>query len=464
MSVASEFARACAGVCASPLVVSGAAGEFLGSVVRAATFRSGYNTTVVTLGVAMLGVASGIVGCFAYLRRRSLVADALSHATLPGLCVAFLMAQALGGDGRSLGVLLAGAAVSGVLGVVLIQWIVASTRLHEDAAIGAILSVFFGVGVVLLGVVQATGSGDQGGVQSFIFGLSATMSVGEAMTTACVAAGVAIVTALMFRRFSLVSFNDEFAAAVGVRVWAADLLMLGLVVVVTIFGLQSVGIVLVVALMIVPPVTARLWTDRLGRMVVISACVGGVSGFLGAVLSASVDRLATGPVIVLCAGGMFVFSLLCAPRRGVLAGAVRGVRLRARIRSDHLLLAMRELEGSGSEGGYVARGVRDVVGLLRLARRGLARRVEGAGWRLTEAGLAAGELAARQRRLWEMYLVTYADVAPSHLDVAVDRIEHVLDPVTLAALEVAISAAQDAAVGVSGGLGGLDGSGRGVDA
>jgi manganese/zinc/iron transport system permease protein len=270
----------------------------------------------------------------------------------------------------------------------------------------------------------------------------------------------------MFRRFSLVSFNDEFASAVGLRVWALDLLMLGLVVVVTIFGLQSVGIVLVVALMIVPPVTARLWTDRLGRMVVVSACVGGVSGFLGAVLSASVDRLATGPVIVLCAGGMFVVSLLCAPRRGVLAGAVRGVRLRARIRSDHLLLAMRELEGGGTGGGYVARGVRDAVGLLRLARRGLATRVEGAGWRLTEAGRAAGELAARQRRLWEMYLVTYADVAPSHLDVAVDRIEHVLDPATLAALEVAISAAQDAGVGVPGGpggAGGLDAAGRGVD-
>ena len=142
----------------------------LGEVARVLAFRSGYNTSVVLLGVTLLGVAAGVVGTFAMLRKRALMSDALSHASLPGIAVAFLIGTALGQGGRNLWLLLAGAAASGILGVLTVQFIVRWTRLPIDAAMGAVLSVFFGLGFVLLSYIQTLDTGDQGGIAKFIYG------------------------------------------------------------------------------------------------------------------------------------------------------------------------------------------------------------------------------------------------------------------------------------------------------
>lgn len=288
----------------------------------------GHNTLVVLAGATALGLAAGMVGCFMVLRRRALVSDALSHATLPGIVAAFLVGLALGLEGRSLPLLLTGAAASGALAVAAIQAITRWTRLTEDAAIGAVLSVFFGAGVVLLSIVQALPGANAAGLKGFIFGQTAAMRGGEALGLAGLALLAAAMVWLFFKEFRLLAFDEGFARAAGWPTGRIDLALMALVTLVTVVGLQTVGLVLIIALLITPAATARFWTDDLARMLGIAGLVGAVSGGVGALLSARFADLPAGAVIVLVATGMFLTSLIIAPSRGLLGRTLRRRQLR----------------------------------------------------------------------------------------------------------------------------------------
>lgn len=412
-----------------------------GEVWRTLTLQAGYNTGIVVLAAALLGIAAGTIGAFALLRKRSMMADALAHCTLPGIALAFLMATWLGGQGRGLPVLLLGASVTGVLGVVVVQAIVRHTRLREDAAIGSVLSVFFGAGVVLLSVIQNLRTGGQGGLNHFIYGQTAAMQESDAWLMAAAAMAAAAVVALFFKEFRVVCFDDRFAASIGVRVWWMDLLMMSLVVVATVIGLQAVGLILIVAMLVIPAAAARFWTERLGPLVVLAGVIGGLSGYLGASASALLPRMPAGAVIVLTAGVLFLASLLLAPSRGVLAAGARHIRVRVRIASDHFLRAMYEhLEtagaaaGNGPAGAISLRAVaadrrwsRPGASLLTwwMERRGLIRRHDGTA-SLTPRGLDEAARVTRNHRLWEEFLVRYAHLAASHVDRSADLVEHAL--------------------------------------
>jgi manganese/zinc/iron transport system permease protein len=286
-------------------------------LVEALTFQAGYNTTLVTIGSALLGANAGAIGTFVVLRRRALVADAISHATLPGLVLAFLAMALLGGDGRFLPGLMIGAVASATLGAFVMDWITKATRLEEDVAIGAVLSVFFGAGVVLLTVVQAMETGGQAGLSTFLLGATAGMRLSDAMLIAISALITGLAIMGLRRRFTLVCFDPTFAATTGFDIRRTDLMMSGLLLCVVVIGLQVAGLVLVVALAIIPPVAARFWTDRVNRMAVVAAMIGGLSGFVGAAVSAAGPALPTGPLIVLAAASMFVVSLLLGSARGL---------------------------------------------------------------------------------------------------------------------------------------------------
>ncbi|MHC5652484.1 metal ABC transporter permease [Stappia sp.] len=302
--------------------------EALGAAL---TFSAGYNASLVAVGAGLLGLAAGACGTFLVLRKRALVSDGLAHATLPGVCIAFLVMVSLGLDGRALAGLLAGSAVSAAIGLLAIDWITRRTRLAEDAAIGAVLSVFFGLGVVLLTVIQTLSAGRQAGLESFLLGSTAGMLYADALTIA--GGGVLVVLGvLMLRRpLTLVAFDPGFALSSGVPVALVDRALMGLVLAVTVVGLKIVGLVLVVALLIVPAVAARFWSDRVGHVALLAAAFGGASGFVGAALSASAPDLPTGPIIVLVAIALFCVSLVAAPRRGVIAAALARQRLRAQL-------------------------------------------------------------------------------------------------------------------------------------
>ncbi|MCA9291288.1 MAG: metal ABC transporter permease, partial [Phycisphaerales bacterium] len=422
--------------------------------IRTVTLHD-HNTRVVLFGTCVLGVAAGVMGTYMVLRRRSLIGDALSHATLPGIAIAFMVMTALGGSGKWLPGLLIGAATTGLLAVGLILLLQRVPRVRPDTALGLVLSVMFGAGFVLLGLIQKMPTGNQAGLEHFVMGTTAAMLSADALAIAAAAAAVVVTCVLLFKEFTLLSFDPAYARAQGWPVGVLDVMMMLLVTLVIVIGLQAVGIILIISLLIIPPASARFWTHGLRATLVIAASIGGASGLLGAAVSAVLPHVPAGAVIVLVAASMFVVSLFFGVRRGILARIIEHHRTARRIHRHHLLRAVYEwLESAGRLDDAVttpmptasletarawAPGERPAA--LRRARRdGLITRDEVDAVRLTDAGLDAARRIVRKHRLWELFLITHADVAPSHVDRDADTIEHILDPAMTAQLEAMLDA------------------------
>lgn len=272
------------------------------------------NMQWIFLGCSLLGLGSGLIGCFTYLRKQSLVGDTLAHAALPGICIAFMLSGV-----KSILLFLLGAAAAGLLATFGIGYITRHSRLKQDAALGIVLSTFFGLGIVLLTIIQHGDYGNQAGLNKFMFGQAASMVRSDVLTMAAVSTGLVIICMLLFKQFKLISFDPGFARGLGYPVAFLEQLMMLLVVIAVVAGIQAVGVVLVAALLITPAVSARYWTNKLGAMVVLSSLIGAASGGLGTIISASVSNLPTGPVTVLAATLIFIISVLLGPQKGLLA-------------------------------------------------------------------------------------------------------------------------------------------------
>lgn len=292
--------------------------EYLSTLIRL-----DYTLIVVAIGAALLGTVSGALGTYAVLRRQSLLGDAISHAALPGIAIAFLLT----GSKTPL-ILVIGAALSGWLGTLLILAIVRLTRIKYDSALGIILSTFFGFGLVLHTFIQRSGNANQAGLDTFLFGQAASLLERDVITIGAIG-GVGLIIMLVFwKELKLLVFDEGFAASVGFPIRALDTLLTSLLVVAIVLGLQAVGAVLMSAMLVAPAVAARQWTDRLGVMVFLAACFGAVAGVSGTVISSSASRIPTGPTIVLCATGVVLLSIAFAPTRGLLWDAFRQHRNR----------------------------------------------------------------------------------------------------------------------------------------
>jgi manganese/zinc/iron transport system permease protein len=272
------------------------------------------NMRWIFLGCMLLGLSSGVIGSFSYLRKQSLVGDTLAHAALPGICIAFMLTGV-----KSIGVFLVGAAAAGFLATFGISFITRHTKLKQDAALGIVLSSFFGLGIVLLTFIQHGDYGNQAGLDKFLFGQAAAMVSGDVITMSVISAVLVGICSLLFKQFKLISFDPGFAKGLGYRVGLLEQLLMLLVVVAVVIGIQAVGVVLIAALLITPAVSARYWTNTLGVMVTLSGMIGALSGGLGAWISSSVSNLPTGPVTVLAATLFFSVSVLLGPERGLLA-------------------------------------------------------------------------------------------------------------------------------------------------
>ncbi|UWQ91571.1 metal ABC transporter permease [Aliisedimentitalea scapharcae] len=378
---------------------------------EALTLQLGYNATLVAIGATLLGVSAGVTGTFLFLRKRALVSDAVSHATLPGVCVAFILMAMLGGDGRNLVGLLLGSAVSAGIGLWCLNWLTRNTRLAEDAAIGAVLSVFFGFGIVLLTVIQTLGVGRQAGLEGFLLGSTSGMLWADALVIAGGGAVTLFLILLLRRPMTLVAFDPEYAAARGLPVDRIDLAMMGLVMAVTVVGLKIVGLILIVALLIIPAVTARFWTERSDHVVLLAGLTGGISAYLGAAISASAPNLPTGPIIVLMSFALFALSMLLAPNRGVLAAILRYVRFQRRVHVRQGLLAL-------SQG----QPIYEKLTLRLLNRAGLVR-LDGVA---TDTGRARAAKALRDEKRWEVVRSDQAHEAAAALYDGLREIETVL--------------------------------------
>lgn len=288
------------------------------------------NTRTVLLGTVVLGAGAAVVGSLAVLRRRALLGDCVAHASLPGICVAF----AIFGE-RSLLLMSAGAVVFGLLAVGAIALVRALTRAKEDAAIAISLASFFGLGIVLLSILQRQGAGNRAGLDRFLFGQAATMLRQDVLTIAAVMLASLLCIAILFKEFAVLCFDREFSASLGRRVGLLDGLLMAMIVVCTVVGLPAAGVVLMAALLIIPAVAARLWVNRLGPMLLLAGTFGAFAAGVGTLLSAGLPAPGragagwpTGPAITLVAACLFVVSLLFAPGRGLVAAALRSAKLR----------------------------------------------------------------------------------------------------------------------------------------
>ncbi len=394
----------------------------------------------VLLGATLLGAVGGLVGSFALLRRQSLLGDALAHSALPGVCIAFLIT-----GGKHPLAMLIGATVAGVIGSLFMVGVVRGSRIKEDAAIGIVLSVFFGAGIVLLTVIQRLPGGNKSGLDKFLFGQAATLMPEDVRTMSILALLVLVVVLLFYKELKLLAFDPAFGATLGLPMRAIEILLTTLLVVVVVVGLQMVGVVLMVAALVTPAAAARQWTQRLGWMLVAAAAFGASTGAAGALASAVVPGLPTGPAIVVLASAVLVLSLLFAPERGMIWGWVRAARLAARIRREHVL---KDLYGVGERRGDWETAVPlDALAERRAdsgrsTRRCVHRLVRGGellegggGYRLSDAGRRLAEGVVRKHRLWELYLTRRLELAEDHVHRDAEDMEHVLSDEAVAELD-----------------------------
>lgn len=392
----------------------------------------------VTIGSALLGGAAGVAGSFAVLRRRSLVGDMLAHASLPGVCLAFMLTGSRDLLGLSLGAL-----VSGLMAIGLMTLVTKWTRTKEDAAIGIILSAFFGLGIVLLSIVTRSKSGGySSGLNSYLFGEPGNMVDRDLWLLMVVAAAVLVLVGLLFKEFKLVAFDADFARSQGWPTLRLDLGMMAAVAIVTIVGLPIVGVILMAAMIILPAATARLWTHRLHSLLILAGAIGVATGAIG--IRAGRD-LPAGPAIVLTGAAIFIASLLFAPERGVIAIVWSETRLRFRVARDHLLRSLYELNEPTlpraasipleqlAEHRHSQRWM--LSWLLDRAERGaLLERTNGSVM-LTPLGMRRAAEATKTHRMWEIYMMEFAGSAADHVDRSADAVEHLLPEGLLVKLE-----------------------------
>lgn len=277
-----------------------------------------YTLRNVALGSALLGIVGGVLGSFAILRRQGLLGDALAHTALPGICLAFMLTGL-----RTPLVLMAGAAITGWIGTLIIIKIVQDTRISEDSALGIVLSVFFGLGIVFLTQIQQSNNANQAGLDRYLFGQAATLVQSHVITMAVLGGAALLCVGLLFKEFKLLSFDPEFAASIGFPVGKLNVLLTSLIVVAVVIGLQTVGVVLMAAMLVGPAAAARQWTNRLSVMLGLSALFGAAAGVAGAMISVTASRLPTGPMVILCMTAIVIVSLLFAPERGMVWDALR---------------------------------------------------------------------------------------------------------------------------------------------
>ncbi len=364
-----------------------------------------YTLRTVALGAATLGIVSGSLGTYAVLRGQSLLGDAISHAALPGIALAFMLT----GSKAPL-VLVVGAALAGWVGTLAVMTVVRRSRIPFDAALGIVLSVFFGFGLVLLVTVQRMPGGNQAGLDKFLFGQAAALVASDLVVMATLGALALGVALVFWKEFKLLAFDSAFGSSLGFPMHRLDVLLTTLLVVAIVIGLQTVGVVLMSAILVAPAAAARQWTDRLGGVMGLAAAFGALAGVGGAVVSATAERLPTGPTIVLFAGVLVAVSLLFAPRRGLLAAWWRARRNRTNLREIGVLEDLYTLALQHPANPQHAHPVATLetmtarpesvpAGLASLAERGFAATAGDGQWTLTPEGFAAAQAIARTTKL-----------------------------------------------------------------
>ncbi len=355
-----------------------------------------YTLRTVALCSAMLGIVSGALGAFAVLRRQSLIGDSVSHTALPGIALAFLLT----GSKAPL-VLIIGAAIAGWIGTLIVLNIINNSPIKTDGALGLILSVFFGFGLVLLTFIQKMPNSRQAGLEKFLFGQASSLMMRDVYIMGVLGGLAILVLILLWKEFKLISFDPEYAVSLGLKVKGVTIILTTITVIAIVIGLQTVGVVLMSAMVVAPASAARQWTDRLDMMVVLSALFGALAGVSGAVISSLTAKMPTGPTIVLCISAIVLISILFAPRRGILFRYIARGLTRKRLMTDAVLIDLFELSNQHNNLHHPhatdalrvmsLENANILASLQTLRNKGWVTQNETSNWSLTDAGITAAQ-------------------------------------------------------------------------
>jgi len=360
---------------------------------------SDYTLRTITLGTAVLGAICGMLGSFAVLRKQSLLGDAISHAALPGIALAFLITGA-----KDTNVLLLGALVSGLIGTFWIRGMITKTHLKSDTALGLILSLFFGFGMLLLTFIQKQPNANQAGLDKYLFGQAATLIEKDVRLMVIVTGACLIVLILFWKEFKILLFDADYTKTLGFNTRFIDILITFFIVLAIVLGLQTVGVVLMSAMLLAPAAAARQWTNKLGVMIFLASLFGAFSGVLGTAISASQNNLSTGPVIVLVAAVFVIFSFIFSPGRGILFKQIRVWQNRRDLKLMKTLQFMHEIARTHENIAHphAIRILNDFQGFARKSLRKLEERkwitIEGQQWAMTEEGYYEAQNMFNQQR------------------------------------------------------------------
>lgn len=386
----------------------------------------------VVVGTILLASSSAVVGTFSYLKGQSLVGDAIAHALLPGVVLAFML-----GDGRNPAYLIFGALVSGLIAHYGIEFIQNRTKLKSDTAVSLVLSTFFGFGIMLMSVVQQRGQGQQAGLERYLLGKAAAITMLDVYTFSALALVLLMGVALFYKGFQLMTFNEDFAHAIGLPVDLIRVTFTVLTVLAVTIGIQTVGVVLMAALLITPAAAARAWTKSLPQMIVLAAMFSAISAILGTLISSAITKMPTGPWIVIILGLIGFTSLFIAPEKGWLFKRKRALENRSKTNRENIMKLMYRQEEKCGTGNKLSipqilsiRAMREDalrVGLKDLKKRlWIIEHIE--GFTLTDLGRIEGRRVVRLHRLWELYLTERLGMAPDHIHPQAETMEHVITP------------------------------------
>ena len=359
---------------------------------------SDYTLRTITLGTAILGAVTGMLGSFAVLRKQSLLGDAISHAALPGIAIAFLITGA-----KDSNILLLGALVSGLIGTFWIRGIIKKTHLKSDTALGLILSLFFGFGMLLLTFIQKQPNANQAGLDKYLFGQAATLIESDVWMMAIVTGICLLVLLVFWKEFKILLFDADYTKTLGFNTKFIDILITSFIVLAIVLGLQTVGVVLMSAMLLAPAAAARQWTNSLAIMVFLAALFGAFSGVFGTAISASQNNLSTGPVIVLVAAVFVIISFVFSPSRGLLFKQIRFIKNRRDLELHKTLAFMYNIAESHNNISHphAIKILNNFQGFTRGTLQKLVKRnyvtLNGNMWSLTENGfITASNLYSQQ--------------------------------------------------------------------
>lgn len=388
----------------------------------------------VVVGIVAICAAAALVGTFTFLRKQALVGDAISHAILPGICLAFMLGQT-----KHPLVLLLGAGISGWVGLLTINYLSNSTKLKSDTALSLVLSVFYGIGILLLTAIQNSGNAAQAGLDKYLFGKAAALLKGDVLTFVIFGLVLIAIVLALYQPFRMIIFDRDYAQARGIPVRSLELLLSVLTVSAIALGIQAVGVVLMAALLIAPAAAARYWTDRLGLMLILASVFAVVAGLFGAYVSYSTPNMPTGPWIVSFLSLFALGSVIFGSKRGLWRRRQRQQQHRRKMLHENILKCLWHLGEQAHDfaQSWTPQQMQDrrflpakdlQAGLNQLTKQGMVEQASSNGYVLTEAGRLEGERIIRIHRLWELYLTTHLNLPPDHVHEDAEAIEHIITP------------------------------------